>query len=627
MAIPLDSPTPNQVRPASQALATTPDAPVVPLFPRIASDPSEQVEDTPQPVLASTTKSTRAQVPHVQELSVTPAQPSNELPQIEVLTPAITLPEEQSEQPCIITEGDLALLWNAQKWPEGLKLETTAGQQIEIIYRGRWSGGFGPDFKGAIIAFNGALQRGDVELHLKTSGWRSHGHQQDPRYNNVILQVMMEHDSPIATLTEAGTQPPLLALLPLFPNEEGLGQALEQARRSGTLLGSLSESEGPCCERIAEHHPDLEKLLGRIDEMGQQRFQERAEEYEADCAAEPENGPAQALWAGLLEALGYSQNKIPFRRLATAFSFANVLELERTARRRSEPFEERVMTLEAVLLGTAGLLPTQRQIHKPKSDQMPLFTGVERVESLENWAAGDYVEELERRWNWLERQFRATGTFAPLRDRDWTFARLRPPNHPARRLAGLARLVARLPAHDEVELLEWLSGKLDNPTPEEDCRQLVTAFRVGLDDLESESGQFWMRRFDFAPRALMVGDNAKGATADLIGPDRAADMVVNIVLPFLYGYARDKRNAGLEAKSLAAYRVHPKLGTNELVENIARQVFRYWLEKPDELILNGKPLKKLTTGRLIETACRQQGLIHLHHRFCAAQDYSTCPLH
>jgi hypothetical protein len=136
-----------------------------------------------------------------------------------------------------------------------------------------------------------------------------------------------------------------------------------------------------------------------------------------------------------------------------------------------------------------------------------------------------------------------------------------------------------------------------------------------------------MHRFDFARRALMVGDNAKGAISDLIGSDRAAEIVINIALPFLYGYARDRNDVVLEARALAAYCVHPKPGSNELVENVARQVFRHWLEKPGELILNGKPLKKLTAGRLIETACRQQGLIYLHHRFCTEQDYSTCPLH
>jgi hypothetical protein len=103
-------------------------------------------------------------------------------------------------------------------------------------------------------------------------------------------------------------------------------------------------------------------------------------------------------------------------------------------------------------------------------------------------------------------------------------------------------------------------------------------------------------------------------------------MVLNIVLPFLAGYGRDKRDAKLVSQTLAAYRVHPPLSRNELIENVGRQVFRYWLENPGEAVLEGKPLGKVTIARLANTACRQQGLIHLHHHFCAEQAYSACPL-
>ena len=528
-----------------------------------------------------------------------------------------------------ITELDLALLWNAQKWPSETKpgLRTQAGQTIEVIYRGRWSGGFGPDFKGAILNMNGELKQGDVELHLKTSGWKAHGHQHDPRYNQVILQVVLEDDKPDIALTEQGQHLPTLALLPLFKNVAQLQQAIDTVQ---TRLGTISESDGPCCERVAERQPELEKLLVEIDDLGQERFSEKAGRYEADCAAGLEGGPAQLFWAGLLEALGYSQNKSSFRRLAEVLPLANILEIERSGRKRAEPYEERLLNLEAVLLGAAGLLPTQRRPRKTSNSdngQRSLFPNAPAVEPLEDWAAGFYVEELERRWDWLERQIRAgTGTFATMSEKEWTFARLRPPNHPTRRIAGLARWLAALPASTEADLLTWLTDKLANPSAEEACRQLVTTFRVGLDDKESESGQFWTRRFDFAPRALMVGENAKGATVDLVGPDRAAEIVVNIALPFLYGYACYEDDTPLQQQALAAYRVQPRPGTNELVEKIAGQVFGYWLTKPGEIVLRGKVIKKLTAGRLIDTACRQQGLIYLHHHYCTSQDYASCPL-
>jgi hypothetical protein len=97
-------------------------------------------------------------------------------------------------------------------------------------------------------------------------------------------------------------------------------------------------------------------------------------------------------------------------------------------------------------------------------------------------------------------------------------------------------------------------------------------------------------------------------------------------LPFLAGYGRDKRDSQLVAQALEVYRGHPPLSRNELIDNVGRQVFHYWLENPAEAKLEGRAVGKITITRLVNNACRQQGLIHLHHHFCAGQDYSACPL-
>ena len=146
--------------------------------------------------------------------------------------------------------------------------------------------------------------------------------------------------------------------------------------------------------------------------------------------------------------------------------------------------------------------------------------------------------------------------------------------------------------------------------------------------LDSESDEFWARRFDFAERAILVSDPKAKAGLDLVGADRAADIVVNVALPFLVGYARCRNDFELADAALAAYHAHPRLGSNELIDNVARQVFRYWLENPSsqEIVLDGKLHKKLTVGKLLDTARRQQGLIHLHRLFCTEQAYSACPL-
>src|SRR5215210_7916197 len=89
-----------------------------------------------------------------------------------------------------ISERALAAVWNAQRPLHG-PFWTTRREPVAIIYRGRWTGGPGPDFRGAIIQVGGGPpQTGDVELHLRPGDWYAHGHQRDPAYNGVILHVV-----------------------------------------------------------------------------------------------------------------------------------------------------------------------------------------------------------------------------------------------------------------------------------------------------------------------------------------------------------------------------------------------------------------------------------------------------
>ncbi|HEX2909695.1 MAG TPA: DUF2851 family protein [Chloroflexia bacterium] len=580
------------------------------------------------------------QVPPEKPLSP-PAQVSSTSPELLPLPGGSTyFTVQEGSNRWQMSEIDLAQIWNSQLWPPGLELKTTSGQPVQVIYRGRWSSGFGPDFKGAMVRIGSELFKGDVELHLVSGDWRLHGHHQDQRYNQVVLQVTLEDNQGQTgkTLTQGGSVVPVVALLPLF-KQKGvtLASSLEMARASGTRLGSLSESAGPCCERVAEHIPQLPHLLERLDRLGLERFDQRVSRFEAACALDPDSEQtqaAQSLWSGLLEALGYSNNKAPFRRLAEALPFSTLLELDREACRRKESPEERLLTLEAALLGTAGLLPSQRRL-KTIVESRPVQAGFFAAEDYqeppdqEDYLANRYTGELERRWNWLARHLAAVlpVPFQPLSERDWTFARLRPPNHPSRRIAGLARLLVRWQSGDESEFLA-LPGEILICTADSvsACERLRNHFQVPVQPEATDSDFFWSRRYDFSDRAILAGSGGKSPCPDLIGADRAADIVINILLPFLAGYGRDRRQSALVEAAINAYKVHPRLGSNELVENVSRQIFRYWLENPadmpPEFMSNGRPV----LSRLINGACRQQGMIYLHHQFCSEQNYGACPL-
>ncbi len=80
----------------------------------------------------------------------------------------------------------LSAAWQEQRFTGALR--TVDGREIQVIHRGTWTHGFGPDFQDALLLFEGReLRSGSVEVHLRTRGWMEHRHAQDPRYDDVIV--------------------------------------------------------------------------------------------------------------------------------------------------------------------------------------------------------------------------------------------------------------------------------------------------------------------------------------------------------------------------------------------------------------------------------------------------------
>ena len=89
-----------------------------------------------------------------------------------------------------LTESQIVEIWQRLSM-NGTKLTTEDGEPIEIIYPGRINDDQGADFRDAVIATSRGLIKGDIELHVKSSGWQAHRHYLNPVYNRVILHVVM----------------------------------------------------------------------------------------------------------------------------------------------------------------------------------------------------------------------------------------------------------------------------------------------------------------------------------------------------------------------------------------------------------------------------------------------------
>nr|WP_317132948.1 DUF2851 family protein [Arenibacter lacus] len=90
-------------------------------------------------------------------------------------------------------EDLLHYIWKYQKFGNR-KLCTSNNEPIGVFEVGVHNFLAGPDFFNAKIQIGEQLWAGTVEIHIKSSDWYAHHHEQDPNYNNVILHVVWEDD-------------------------------------------------------------------------------------------------------------------------------------------------------------------------------------------------------------------------------------------------------------------------------------------------------------------------------------------------------------------------------------------------------------------------------------------------
>jgi hypothetical protein len=176
------------------------------------------------------------------------------------------------------------------------------GQPLTVLYRGLRGRGPGPDFRDAVIGAPWGTLRGDVELHVRSSDFRRHGHHLDRAYDALALHLVFWADAGEDTELASGRRVPVAALAPWLE------------RRSGQIRRWLQRPalwREPC--RDALPRLGAPAVAAALDRLGDIRFRRRARELRRAAA---EGDGEQALWAAILEALGYGGNREPFRLLA-----------------------------------------------------------------------------------------------------------------------------------------------------------------------------------------------------------------------------------------------------------------------------------------------------------------------
>src|SRR5690349_2696378 len=79
----------------------------------------------------------------------------------------------------------LQAIWQHQRLQRD-KVQTLDGRRLNILHPGFRSVEGGPDFRQAVIQIEGESPvTGDIEVDIRSSGWRGHRHHENPAFRNV----------------------------------------------------------------------------------------------------------------------------------------------------------------------------------------------------------------------------------------------------------------------------------------------------------------------------------------------------------------------------------------------------------------------------------------------------------
>ena len=228
----------------------------------------------------------------------------------------------------------------------------------------------------------------------------------------------------------------------------------------------------------------------------------------------------QVFYEYTFEALGFSKNKEPMLKLASA------IRLEKLKSLISQN-NNSLNSVQSLLYGGSGL-----------------FFDVRVKDS--------YVEEIKTLWESYKPQFKVKMINKP----EWQFFRLRPQNFPTLRIAYGSQLILKLLKEKMFKniILEFRNDNFEI----KDChKSLVKLF-------EPETDLYWSSHYDF-------GKKSKTSNR-LIGEQRINDIVINVILPVVYLYSIVFENDTVKTNVLLFYSQYKMKPDNSVINVIEKQV-------------------------------------------------------
>jgi len=282
-----------------------------------------------------------------------------------------------------VKEDFLHYVWQYKKF-DFSNLTTVSGELLTITNCGNYLQQTGPDFFNAQIVLGNQKWAGNIEIHIKSSDWYLHQHEKDTNYENVILHVVWEHDTPV--FRKDNSEIPVLELKNYIKEKE-----LENYRKLASPKSWIY-----CENQIV----NIDSFV--FSNWKERLFVERLERKYIpieQLLTETENDWEAVLFCMLAKNFGLNTNGETFLKIAKSIPFSIV---------RKESAE--VANIESLLFGSAGLFPLD--------------------------AEDNYTIDLKNRFDFIsQKHVLKRITIEPLQ-----FFKHRPDNFPTIRLAQLAML-------------------------------------------------------------------------------------------------------------------------------------------------------------------------------------------
>jgi hypothetical protein len=357
-----------------------------------------------------------------------------------------------------MNEAFLSFVWQYQYFTSaGLTVST--GERLQVLRVGYLNTNAGPDFTEARILLDNVEWAGSVEIHVKSSDWDLHQHTPDPSYGSVVLHVVWEEDRTV--LRQDGTPLPTLVL------SDKVNPALQQR-----YLRLMKEpSSIPCAAQFGAV-PQLPKIA-MLDRVLLERLETKARMV-TELWEHNQRDWEETAYQWLAQHFGFKLNAPAFLRLAQS------VPLKALQKHRSS-----LLQIEAMLFGTAGLLPAATQ--------------------------DPYILNLQKEYDFLAAKYDLRSH--QMSAHEWKFFRLRPAGFPTVRLAQWA------------VVLQQVSGLFSTLTTLEKVEELQRLLRVS-------QSPYWKNHFHF-------GKDTPTLVPDL-GKDAADLLVMNAAVPLLVAYSRQR---------------------------------------------------------------------------------------